>query len=111
MLLVVIARNVREQGVTVTDSVAEAVAEQQLSPEQAEEILEQIKMGTEEAELFAENLTQSKKEAEKTLAEKQTQLALAEKETQKVHDEIKRLTGLAEQLEHGEKTKESKTCV
>ncbi|MDR0608654.1 MAG: hypothetical protein LBG58_00915 [Planctomycetaceae bacterium] len=108
MLLVVIARNVREQSVTVTDSVAEAVAEQQLSPEQAEEILEQIKMGTEEAEWFAENLNQSKKEAEKTLAEKQTQLALAEKETQKVHDEIKRLTALAEQLEHGEKTKENK---
>jgi hypothetical protein len=111
MLLVVIARNVREQSVTVTDpaadSVAAAIAEQQLSSEQAAEILEQIKMGTEEAEWFAENLTQSKKEAEETLSEKHTQLALAEKETQKVHDEIKRLAGLAEQLERNEKTKEN----
>ncbi|MDR2706717.1 MAG: hypothetical protein LBC02_13130 [Planctomycetaceae bacterium] len=107
MLLVVIARNVREQSVTVTGSVAATTAEQQLSHEQAAEILEQIKMGTEEAEWFAENLTLSKKEAEETLAEKQTQLALAEKETQKVHDEIKRLAGLAEQLERNEQTKEN----
>ncbi|MDR0704201.1 MAG: hypothetical protein LBF88_04360 [Planctomycetaceae bacterium] len=107
MLLVVIARNVKEQSVTAAKPAAATIAEQQLSSEQATEILEQIKMGTEEAEWFAENLTQSKKEAEETLAEKHTQLALAEKETQKVHDEIKRLATLAEQLEHNEKTKEN----
>ncbi|MDR1142257.1 MAG: hypothetical protein LBL62_11230, partial [Planctomycetaceae bacterium] len=107
MLLVVIARNVREQSVTVNSPAASTISEQQpqqLSEEQAAEILDQIKMGTEEAEWFAENLNLSKKEAEETLAEKRTQLTLAEKETQKVHDELERLAGLAKQLEHNEKT-------
>ncbi|MDR2755632.1 MAG: hypothetical protein LBC20_07985 [Planctomycetaceae bacterium] len=106
MLLVVIARNIREQSVTVPDAgmVAAIISEQKITNEQAAEILEQIKMGTEEAEWFAENLNLSKKEAEETLAEKQMQLALAEKETQKVHDEIERIAGLTEQLERNEKT-------
>ncbi|MDR2117405.1 MAG: hypothetical protein LBP87_13595 [Planctomycetaceae bacterium] len=106
MLLVVIARNVREQSVTVSadETVTQIVSEQKITDEQAAEILEQIKLGTEEAEWFAENLNLSKKEVEETLAEKQTQLALAEKETQKVHDEIERLAKLAEQLERNEKT-------
>ncbi|MDR1269490.1 MAG: hypothetical protein LBK82_08195 [Planctomycetaceae bacterium] len=107
MLLVVIARNVREQSVTVISPAASTVSEQQpqqLTEEQATEILDQIKMGTEEAEWFAENLNLSKKEAEETLAEKRTQLTLAEKETQKVHEELERLAGLAKQLEHNEKT-------
>ncbi|MDR2439713.1 MAG: hypothetical protein LBE12_10150 [Planctomycetaceae bacterium] len=106
MLLVVIARNVREQSITVSDGemVAATVAEQKITNELVTEISEQIKMGTEEAEWFTENLNQSKKEAEETLAEKQIQLALAEKETQKVHGEIERLAKLAEQLERNEKT-------
>ncbi|MDR0337363.1 MAG: hypothetical protein LBI18_09760 [Planctomycetaceae bacterium] len=108
MLLVVIARNVREQNVTVANPAASTITvadqqDQQLTKEQAAEILEQIKMGTEEAEWFAENWNLSKKEAEKTLAEKQTQLALAEKATQKVHEELERLAGLIEQLERNEK--------
>jgi hypothetical protein len=111
MLLVVIARNVREQNVIATEPIATTRAEQPLAREQATEILEQIKMGTEEAEWFAENLTQSKKEAEETLAEKHIQLALAEKETQKVHDELKRLATLAEQLEHNETTKDNNVAV
>ncbi|MDR1963722.1 MAG: hypothetical protein LBQ50_08080 [Planctomycetaceae bacterium] len=108
MLLVVIARNVREQSGEqgVANPVAVTVSDQnpKLTGEQATEILEQIKMGTEEAEWFTENLSQSKKEAEETLTEKKTQLALAEKETQKVQDELERLAKLAEQLERHEKT-------
>jgi hypothetical protein len=107
MLLVVIARNVREQSVLpipVITKQQEDVGVKKLTVDEAEKILEQIKMKAEEADWFAENISVVKKEAVENLAEKKTQLALAEKQTQKVEDELERLTKLAEQLHQSEKT-------
>lgn len=129
MLLVVIARNVREQDdetleiaavvrtenekiettpvgpapdETVSDetaSVEDAPPEDRLTEEQAREILETIQMNAEEADWFAENLAKSKAEAEEKFDEAKAWLAAAEKQSQKLKDEIERLTQLAGQLD------------
>ena len=114
MLLVVIARNVREQNeVVVTPTVRQETVQEQTEPEnvlekltdeEVAEILRQLQMGAEEADWLLENMAEVKQEREKEIEEKKTRLALVEKETQRVRDELDRLAKLAEQLEGTEKT-------
>ncbi len=102
MLLVVVARNVREQSSVQAAAIETEIDTtnplEKLTSEEADAILEQIRMGVEEADWFAEELSEAKNQFGKELEEKKTQLALIEKGTQKVKDELTRLNELAEQL-------------
>jgi hypothetical protein len=87
MLLVIVAKNVREENTGKDTTVTTAPT------------LEEIKDKTEEADWFAENLTAVKNDNAEKLADMQTQLAVVEKETQKVAAEIRRLLQLATQFD------------
>lgn len=111
MLLVVIARNVREQvDAGQTDEVTkkivaktESVDPDRLTAEEANRILEQIQFDAEEAAWYAENFLVSKKHADQDLNEARAALASAEQQTQKYRDELQRLVDLARQYEEAEK--------
>lgn len=100
MLLVVIARNVREQASqpAVTSKIV-AEREERLTVEEAEELVRQIEESNEEAAWFTENFIASKTEADRDLVEARAALASAEKQAQKFKDELARLEQLAKQLE------------
>ncbi|MGL4594624.1 MAG: hypothetical protein ACRCUY_07850 [Thermoguttaceae bacterium] len=106
MLLVVIARNVREQvGTPEIPVVVEETANGELTPkwtsEEAAKLLSQIKSNHEEADWYAENYEKSKKEAEAKRAAANEKLAALESESQKIKEEIERLLKLAEQFAAG----------
>lgn len=100
MLLVVIARNVREQA-DQPAAALEVVAQIEDRPtvEEAEELIRQIEENNEEAAWFAENFSASKSVADRDLVEARAALASAETQAQKFKDELARLEKLAEQLE------------
>ncbi len=110
MLLVLVARNVREQGASAAvEKQPEIVrqiepepvpaTEDTLTVEKANEILSSIHEETENVDWIASELVKSKKLAEEQLADERAKLAMVEKETQKVRDELVRLEKIVRELE------------
>ncbi len=120
MLLVVIARNVREQTGVVLAATPEVTVrvEPEVEPEpapipepesdritqeKAEEFREFIKLECEEADWFAENYALSKEEKEESLNETRERLTALEKQNLKIKEDLERLAKLAEQMDKAEK--------
>ena len=102
MLLVVVARNVRESAIYPTEEMAAEI--QTMTAQEADELRERLEMTAEEADWYAENYVLARQQAESELADLQSKLAYAEKETQKIKDELARLEQLADQLDTNEST-------
>lgn len=119
MLLVVIARNVREQSgvvlaaqpeaiVTVQPEnaeppAAEPIEEGRMTQTEAEELRDFIRLECEEADWFAENYGLSKEEKEESLNEARERLTALEKQNLKIKEDLERLAKLAEQMDAAEK--------
>ena len=94
MLLVLIARNVREQNTVL----AAAELPSETAPK-VEERLRKLKIETEDAEWISEELFKSKEIVEANLVAERTKLAAVEKETQKIRDELARLETIVKELD------------
>ncbi len=109
MLLVVVARNVREQTGVVMAAVPEVVApiEPEIDPnrmtaEKAAELLTFAQLECEDAGWMAENLTLSQKEKAETLEETRERLTALEQQNLKIKEELERLAQLATQMDQAD---------